>query len=596
LVLAGPGSGKTRVLTERVRRLVADPLQHFRVLALTFTNKAANEMIERLDDVPDIRTRAFVGTIHSFCMEVLANRGKPVGVDGLPHIFESFEDRRQILLDGVSADPDLLHELTSSGAAKDQQKVLAQWLERISELKGCLLLPAMIENDFDRMLCEAYDSQLRASGAIDYDDLLLLTHQLFTERPKIAEFYQRQYRYICIDEAQDLNEAQYRLLCALCGTTFRNIMMVGDVDQAIYGWNGSDPKYLQMFQRDFSAKRIALADNFRCAKAIVEAAKRLNPSYVVRGQVPINGLVQTIVCADERDEAHRVVQTLSSLLSSGHPDIEGSVTWDQCAVIGRNRFMFTELERLLKEKGIPYFKKLSASAHHSESSIVEELELAFRLLANSRDRFHCSLLTKAWGIPPSITTAGLVGLDLIETMAKHATQGAASVITAAIREMRWSVDDFRLLPALNLIGQYASTVSDERTRELVLNDLKEWRKCWDHFVRNEPGGEHSLALFLSQIALGTTQQARDPGLGLLTIHSSKGMEFDVVVLIGMVEGGFPDYRATGKSLAEEARSAFVAVTRSRRLLYLTYPQVKKMPWGDLKSQSPSRYLGIINPS
>src|SRR6266852_2868443 len=130
LVVAGPGSGKTRVLTERVRRLLDDPSQHFRILALTFTNKAANEMKERLNDVPDIHRRAFVGTLHSFCMEVLANRGKPIGVDGLPNIFESFDDRRQVLANAVRSDPRLSALLKNSGDTKEQQRTLNRWLER----------------------------------------------------------------------------------------------------------------------------------------------------------------------------------------------------------------------------------------------------------------------------------------------------------------------------------------------------------------------------------------------------------------------------------------------------------------------------------
>jgi DNA helicase-2/ATP-dependent DNA helicase PcrA len=155
LVVAGPGSGKTRVLTERVRRLLDDATQHFRVLALTFTNKAANEMIERLDDVPDIRTRAFVGTLHSFCMEVLANRGKPIGVDGLPNIFESFDDRKQVLANAVRDDPKLSALLKDAGDPKEQQRTLGRWLERINELKNSLILPSMVEDEDERALYEA---------------------------------------------------------------------------------------------------------------------------------------------------------------------------------------------------------------------------------------------------------------------------------------------------------------------------------------------------------------------------------------------------------------------------------------------------------
>ena len=220
LVVAGPGSGKTRVLTERVRRLLADPTQHFRVLALTFTNKAANEMIERLEDVPDIRKRAFVGTLprHPFCMEVLANRGKSVRDEGLPNIFEKFEDRRQVLVNAPFTPIQGCHRCWRRQVSRGPQKLLGRWLDhRISELKNSLMFPAMVDNPDERSLYEMYDAELRASAALDYDDLLLLTYRLFEERPKVAEFYQRQYRYMCIDEAQDLTKHStgFLLVCAV---------------------------------------------------------------------------------------------------------------------------------------------------------------------------------------------------------------------------------------------------------------------------------------------------------------------------------------------------------------------------------------------
>lgn len=597
LVEAGPGSGKTRVLTERVRRLLAQPGEHFRILALTFTNKAANEMVERLDDVPDIRKRAFIGTLHSFCMEVLANRGKPVGVDGLPNIFESFDDRKLVMANAVRADPHLTALLKQEGDTKEQQKALSRWLERVSELKNALVYPTMVEDGDERLLYEGYDAELRASAALDYDDLLLLAYRLFEERPKIAEFYQRQYRYICIDEAQDLNEAQYRLLTSLCGETFRNIMAVGDPKQAIYVWNGADPKYLDMFAEDFAAARIALNENFRCSKAVVTAASRLDPSYSVEGQLPIAGEVTVLDCPDELGEAREVVSKLQSLQSNGHADVEGDISLDRCAVLGRNRFVFGALENALKESGLSFYKKLSAAAYQSESEVVEEFELTLRLLANPRDRLHREMLAKAWGIPPAANAPALSGggagpLSLVQSMTQAAASGHANAVWDAVRAMQWTESDFRFSSALDSLATCAATLPEEE-RALVLNDVAEWRKHWDYYVRTESGGSHSVGSFLGQLALGTTQQPKQDGLALLTVHSAKGMEFDVVFVIGMAEGTFPDYRAHGASLDEERRSAFVAVTRSKRLLYLSYPKTRVMPWGAVKPQQPSRYLAQI---
>jgi DNA helicase-2/ATP-dependent DNA helicase PcrA len=580
-----------------VRRLLDDTTQHFRVLALTFTNKAANEMIERLDDVPDIRKRAFLGTLHSFCMEVLANRGKPIGVDGLPNIFESFDDRKQVLANAVRSDPRLSALLKNAGDAKEQQRTLGRWLERISELKNSLVLPSMVDDQDEQSLYESYDAELRASAALDYDDLLLLTYRLFAERPKVADLYRRQYKYICIDEAQDLNEAQYRLLVSLCGSDFKNVMMVGDPKQAIYVWNGANPKYLDLFERDFSAEKITLTENFRSSRTVVAAAQRLDSSYCVDGQLPVQGAVELIESNDESDEARAIVSKIRVLLSEGHPDIEGNISLGRCAVLGRNRFVFGALEEELKNQSLPFYKKFSSAAYQSESDIVEQFELALRLLANPRDRLHLGILAKAWGAQIAETdllsgTLGSNPLTLIQTLANGAQKGCAQAVMDAVTAMQWTGDDFRFLNALAKIEGIANGLAEE-DRALVLQDTREWKKHWDYYVRSEPGGLHSITSFLGQVALGTTQQPKDDGLALLTVHSAKGMEFDVVFLICMTEGTFPDYRAKGPSLEEERRSAFVAVTRSKRLLYITYPRTRVMPWGDTKMQQPSRYLSDL---
>ena len=594
LVEAGPGSGKTRVLTERVRRLLAESDDHFRILALTFTNKAANEMVERLDDVPDIRKRAFIGTLHSFCMEVLANRGKPIGVDGLPNIFESFGDRKQVLANAVRADPHLTALLKQEGDTKEQQKALSRWLERISELKNSLVLQSMVDDGDERMLYEGYDAELRASAALDYDDLLLLAYRLFEERPKIAEFYQRQFKYICIDEAQDLNEVQYRLLTSLCGATFKNVMAVGDPKQAIYVWNGADPKYLDMFARDFTAKRIMLNENFRCSKAVVTAARRLDSSYSVEGQLPVAGEVELLECEDEAEEANAVVERLNTLIADGHPDVEGEILPGRCAVLGRNRFVFSSLEADLKEREMSFYKTFSAAPYQSESEVVEEFELTLRLLANPRDQLHRGILEKSWDVPAGERDGIVISKDVdplghVQHLVTKAKQGHAEAVWNAIAAMQWTDSDFRFPSALDsLEGSARSLPEDERA--LVLNDVAEWRKHWDYYVRSESGGSHTVGSFLGQVALGTTQQPKEDGVALLTVHSAKGMEFDVVFLIGMAEGTFPDYRAQGAALEEERRSAFVAVTRSKRLLYILYPKTRVMPWGAHKVQQPSRFI------
>lgn len=600
LVIAGPGSGKTRVLTERIRRLLARPDEHFRVLALTFTNKAANEMADRLASIPQIGDRAFISTLHSFCVEVLANRGKSVGIEGLPHIFESYADRKQILREAVQSDPDASQLLRQAGDPKAQGKLLDRWITAISDAKNALLIPEVIEDEDLQYIYQIYDAAIRACRAVDFDDLLLLTYRVFEERPAVASFYRRQFRHICVDEAQDINEAQYRVLCALCGKEYFNVMLVGDPDQAIFMWNGADPKYLSLFQNDFDATRIELHENFRSSKAVIRAAQALNSDYEAKEVFPIEGEVGVYECEDERDEAEVVADKIANLLKEGHEDVEGEIVPERCAVLGRNRFVFSSIIEVFEERGIEYYKKLSAANVESGSDLVTHFELAMRILANPLDRLHVGMLAKACktglsadGIYDGMHLREITGMDVIERIVKAANSSSnATVIRSAVERLQWSPSDFKLIPALDGLKKHAASLEDE-PRNRVVQDIEKWKQHWNYFVRSEHGGAHSIGSFLSQVALGTTQQPRLEGVALLTVHSAKGMEFDVVFVVGMNEGTFPDYRARDAALDEEQRNAFVAVTRSKRLLYLTYPEKKMMSWGTVKAQSRSRYLEPI---
>lgn len=589
VVLAGPGSGKTRVLTERVRRLLAKPGETFRLLALTFTNKAANEMVDRLRDVPGIKERAFVGTMHSFCMEVLANRGKAVGITGLPSIFESFDDRKKVLASALQADSELLGLLHAAGDEGKRSKRLSEWLEMISAAKGRLETPAMQQDDRVRRIYEYYEAGLRASAAIDFDDLLLLTYRLFQERPAIADFYRRQYRYVCIDEAQDLNEAQYQVLRALCGNEYRNVMIVGDPRQAIFVWSGASPRYLSLFESEFGARRVVLDENFRSSQAVVSAARALDPEYKPEGKLPIPGSVTVYRAQDEGEEARWVVSCINGLIRDGHPDVEGPITAESCAILGRNRYVFGAIEEELQARSLPYSKRLVSGALRCESDLASEWELALRILANPLDRFHLAQLATSWGVTASISDllAGSPdGLTVLTRCMASAASPTARQVIAALSVTDWSLPVFQLDRSLDFLEEAAADLPDVG-RANTLADVQEWRKHWDMYVRSSTN--RTLPGFFAQIALGATQAAGHVGVALLSVHSAKGTEFDVVFIIGMSEGTFPDWRAKGAALDEERRNAFVAVTRSRRLLYLSYPRVRHLPWGQ-RMQAPSPYL------
>jgi DNA helicase-2/ATP-dependent DNA helicase PcrA len=591
LVVAGPGSGKTRVLTERVRALLQRPKAHFKVLALTFSNKAANEMAERLEGLGDQRQRATVSTLHGFCLELLADRGKAIGVTGHPQIFERAQDRRQILMLAVNNDPLLWGELANAGTPKDQSYRLDDWLKEISRIKAHPLTGVHEAGSFEEHLLAAYDAGLSASGAYDFDDLLLLAYRLLSEVPQVASLYRRIYRFICVDEAQDLNEAQYAVITALCGDSFRNVMMVGDPKQSIYGFNTSNPKFMEDFARDFGAKRVELTENFRSSQMVVRAARQLIPSYSVEGQLPIAGWVRVLAGNDEAHEASLVVDEIERLLLEGHPDIEGGFTLSKCAVLGRNRYCILAVERELTARDLKFYRRLS-SAHEYESDLLQHFLLGLRLLANPADRFHLNALLKAWDMAgaaiPVCSTASEV-VDALAAAAQAGSDGDSVAVVQALKAIVASATP-RLPPALAILKTHADRF-DEEARRYVYSDADLIAGEWDQYLRNK-ASTATLGSFLSNMALGSTQQPNADGVALMTVHASKGLEFDAVFLVGMAEGIFPDYRAGNRSsaLSEEERNAFVAATRSKRLLYLSYPKLRKMPWGDIRHATQSRYL------
>lgn len=586
LVVAGPGSGKTRVLTERVRALLTDVAGHFRVLALTFTNKAADEMRERLSDLGEVRQRAFVGTLHGFCLDMLSERGKFVGVEGTPNIFEQFKDRKEILLKAIADDPLLEQEINNIPEAKERGQRVDGWLQMISRIKAHPITCAVLDDEMEQRVLDAYDAGMRACNAYDFDDLLLLTYQLLTNNPKLADFYRRLYRFICIDEAQDLNEAQYAVICALCGESFKNVMLVGDPRQSIYGFNTSSPKYMERFGDEFVAERIELTENFRSSRAVVEKARSLDPNYTVVGQVPIAGECKVMAGEDSEDEAKFIADKLASLFAEGHVDVEGPITPSSCAVLGRTRFALIEVEKELRARAIPFYRRLTAN-HENESDAVEDFQLALRLVANPRDRLHFSALAKRWKVAPP--THVVEATPAIEGMASLSSNPCAAVVGNAIAAIVNNSAKLDLMPAFDVLKGYADRLEEE-ARRAIYEDVAVFALEWDQYLRSGSSGR-SIVSFMSSKALGSTQKATRDGVGLLTVHSAKGLEFDVVFVVGMAEGTFPDFRARpGPTMEEEKRSAFVAVTRSRRLLYLSYPQWRLMPWGDWRQQSPSRFL------
>ena len=588
LVEAGPGSGKTRVLTERIRYLLTKIPGHHHILALTFTNKAADEMKDRLLDLGEKRERAFIGTLHGFCLDLLTERGKLVGVTGTPNIFEQYKDRKDVLLRAVNQDPLLSNELNEFRDSKERNQRLDAWLNGISHIKSHPITCAVIGDEQFQRVFDAYEAGMRACNAYDFDDLLLLAHKLLVGSPKIGDLYRRLYKFVCVDEAQDMNEAQYAVICAFCSDSHKNLMMVGDPRQSIYGFNTSGPEYMERFGVDFAARKIELTANFRSSRAVVKVAQSLDANYMVATQLPIEGAIRVYEATDEQDEAWQIVDEIQRLFVDGHPDVEGGVEPSKCAILGRTRFVLLSVEAELKRRNIVYYKRLSAN-HENESDTVDDFQLALRVLANTQDRLHLSALAKKWKVPEPLKVVDCVAA--LTDMALAAADPRARTICTAIATVAKNASRLDLMPALKVLEGHADGLK-EPDRVAIYEDVAVFRQEWDQYLRAT--GAKTLSSFLSSKALGNTQRSTNDGVALLTVHSSKGLEFDVVFIAGMSEGIFPDFRATSvKAQEEERRNAFVAVTRSKRLLYFSFSTTREMPWGDIRKQTRSRFLNRL---
>ena len=413
-------------------------------------------------------------------------------------------------------------------------------------------------------------------GAIDFDDILFYAYRILTENTNVAHLLTTQYKYICVDEAQDLNYSQYSVIRALCGESFKNIMMVGDENQSIYRFNGSDSKLMAVeFVRDFSPTVFELNENFRCAKSIVEFANTLEqsndyPNCFYNGELKLN------VYSSEQEEAEAILKRIRELISEGHPDIESKLSFDNFAVIARNKYVFSSLEQLLQKEEVPYYFKKTTSGIESESLLFQFIDLKLRVIANSRDIIHKEQLRK---------------LEEIET----------DFDFAEISKILLKIDaeQFELKNAFRSIEVYLNgmTISDEE-KYLAICDLNLWKQHWNKYCAQVPSENRTLMSFRNYVALGKTQISENlNGITLLTAHMSKGLQYEVVFVIGLSEGTFPDYRAVkegGESLLQEKNNMYVAVTRAKRLCYMSYSKWKKMPWGDTKYQRASQFLDALN--
>ncbi|MDP8234419.1 MAG: ATP-dependent helicase [Candidatus Saelkia tenebricola] len=588
-VKASAGSGKTRVLTERIGNLLGKTKR--KILALTFTNKAAKEMKERLPNFADINKRLFVGTFHGFCQYVLENHGNLIGLPKAPHIFEEESDRIKLIEQAIEQTPSYSNDYKNQNK-KEQQKFCYKVLSFISQVKReCMLEEELLnknKNENFVMLFKTYQDILVSQNAIDFDDLLLLVYKLFIQNPETASLYRRTYQYICVDEAQDLNNAQYQVVLALTNGKHKNVMMVGDPNQSIFGFNGSSPDFMnKSFVEDFKPKIFELKENYRSSQAVLKAAEKLIPSSNDVVNTVIKGIFEIHKANNEEGEAGWICDKINEFIQQGkHSDIEGDITFEKIAILARNKYVFNKLEETLNERGIPFYYKMTPGGIKFESEAINIFDLAFRIKLNPQDNLHCRRLCELLEIKYD-KTISLSGLILkVDSEIKNQVLKTVNNLANDGRNVKVTLEKLK-----NFMKNKDLKLDDNEVR-MILNDIDEILKHWFNYAKMTD--KKSLQQFKNAMALGQTHPLTQyNGVTLSTVHTMKGQEFDIIILMGVDDETFPDYRAIrsgGVEMVQEKNNLYVAFTRAKRFLFAVWPQKRLMPWGDSKDRKISRFL------
>lgn len=563
LVKASAGSGKTRVLTERIKYHLGNTNK--KILALTFTNKAGIEIKERLEGIESVNTRTFIGTFHSFCQYVLENHGNLVGFSEMRHIFENPNDRIELVNEVLNQIP--YFNNMNFKSIKEKNQFSNDALDFVSRVKREVLSIEDIAKEEPNtvLFYENYQELLQSQNAIDFDDLLLYTYNLFMNYPKVANLYRQSFYGIYVDEAQDLNKAQYMVLSALCGKDYKNIMLVGDEKQSIYGFNSSSHKFMtENYVSDYNPKIFILDENFRSSESVVRAANYIIGERDCTQNFAKYGEFSLLSFSDPQSEAKWIIEKIKELISLRiHTDIEGEIDYGKIAVLARNRYVFSDIEKELIKENIPFYYKMSNGAITFSSDVMKIFDLALKIKINSKDEFHSNKLEQIFDKKNlrHISIKNLV--DQLENDGKN---------------IKVLFDDFK------------KNLNNENEGELISNEIEELLSHWHSYAISTDN--KSLHQFKNSMALGKTFTSNlEKGITLSTVHTMKGQEYDIVFIIGADDGTFPDYRAKTKSeLEQEKNNMYVAFTRAKRFLFVSYPLTRTMPWGDIFSRQLSRFL------
>jgi DNA helicase-2/ATP-dependent DNA helicase PcrA len=607
LILAGAGSGKTRVLTHRVAYLIDQGLAApEEVLAITFTNKAAREMKDRVALLvgPDSR-RMWVSTFHAFCARILRVHAEKLGYK-----------REFTIYDG--ADQVRLVKRCIVELGKDPKRFNPRSFQaQISSAKNVLMAPDDFLRNTEGYIAEnvaevydLYQKRLYENNAMDFDDLIMQTVALLELFPEVRERYQTRFRYIHVDEYQDTNHAQYRLVNILAAG-HRNLCVVGDDDQSVYSWRGADIRNILDFERDYpEAKVVKLEQNYRSTQTILDAANAVVANNASRKAKALwtagdeGERIRVFAASDEYAEARFVVSEVEQL-------IEGGASPREISVFYRTNAQSRALEDVLVREGVPY--QVVGGVRFYERAEIKDAMAYLSVISNSDDSVS---LERIINVPKrgigNTSVAKLQdyarrnGLSLYGALSEADAAGLTGAAKKACRRVRELFEGLRVaakeVPPAELIGAvldesgYREELEAEDTIEAEsrLENLEELINAAREYERVEP--EPTLEGFLQEQALYSDQDSLTSEGGsvtLMTLHNAKGLEFGHVFVVGMEEGTFPHARSLDEhNLEEERRLAYVGITRARETLTLTHAKLRSS-WGEREYRMPSRFLSEI---
>lgn len=596
LVIAGAGSGKTKVLTTRIANLIENGIPSYNILAITFTNKAAKEMRDRLSNiVPD--NNAFVGTFHSLGVRIIRENAPLLGLDRNFSIIDS--DDVISLIKKIMKDLGLDPKLTAPAYIRN----------KISNIKNEMLSKDDIVKFYntpqDKVAEKVYYEYieiLKKNNSVDFDDLLRLPVLLFQEHPDVLEMYQDRFKYILIDEYQDTNEVQYKL-SKLLAKKYKNIFIVGDPDQSIYMFRGANFRNILNFEKDYAnAKVIPLEENYRSTKYILDAANSVIKNNKERKEKTLWSSVgegtktKYLRAYDGKHEIQLVLDEIKRLLDEGYKK-------NDIAVLYRTNAQSRVVEEMFLKMNMPY--KVVGSYYFYNRKEIKDLICYLRLILNNDDEIS---LRRVINVPKR--GIGDATIAKLETEAKEQNTSIFQVISKGkeqlfkelILHLTEESENLSLTELIDLIldetgmrEEYEAEKTMESERRLeVLEEFKSITKSFE-----ERTGSVSLADFLEEISLIadiTEHQEDEDVVTLMTMHSAKGLEFEVVFLVGMEDGIFPHQNSFCEEggLEEERRLCYVGITRAKERLYITNAK-RRMLYGKDVMNSPSRFIKEIDP-